>query len=618
MILQSLVRHYDALVDKQADIALSGWSRAKVSLALTLAPDGALLNVIPLKVPSADGKKEVPQSILVPEQVKRAAGVAANFLCDNGGYLLGLDGKGKPERTKQCFAAAKELHHKVLDGVDSDAAKAVRNFFDTWEPDTAEQNEKLAEYLDEIKAGANCVFQTQDGNYVQNDSAVKAAWEKYHTTVPDDAVIRRCLVTGERAPIARLHPSVKGINGAQPSGASLVSYNAPAFDSYTHDMEDGTGQGLNAPVSQTAAFKYGTVLNYMTADRAHVQRIADTTVLYWDEDAQPLNQDIWASILLGDDRKITQADLDGIIKALATGGDTAYHGKIIRYDNPFYVLGLAPNASRLSVRFFLQSEFGRMVTHLQEHNDRLKIVQPSFETRHGLPLWNLLNETANQKSKNKTPPAPMAGAVLTSIIMGTDYPASLFQNVMLRIRAEHDISWRKAAIIKAYFLKNQEIAESAKEAATVELNQDSNYTPYVLGRLFAVLEMVQIVANRETKTTNRETKTTNRETKTTNPGIKATIKDKYFTSASATPALVFPLLLSLSQHHQRKLTAGSKIHYDQIITDLESRIHEELPSRFTLQEQGAFYLGYYHEKQQLFTSHKKEEQNVTEEDSNNE
>lgn len=584
MILQSLVRHYDALAAR-GKISPVGWSTAKVAFALELARDGSLLGVIPMKIPSKGDKKEVPQPMRVPEQVKKASGVAANFLCDSGAYVLGIDNKGKPERTKKCFEASKQLHHEILDGVEDEAADAVLHFFDTWQTDTAEKNNVLADFLDEIKAGASIIFKTEDGGNIQDDIKVKAAWEKHCTQKSDGAVMMRCLVTGEKAPVARLHPNIKGIKGAQPSGASLVSYNAPAFESYGHELLDDTGQGLNGPVSELAAFKYTTALNYMTADRNHVQHIADTTVLYWADDAEPAYQDIFSAEAFSSSDSINEADLKGIVNALAGGGNTRFQDTELKADNPFYVLGLAPNASRLSVRFFLQNEFGRMLENLHEHNKRLEITRPSFETKTSLPLWNLLNETANQNSKNKTPPPPMTGAVLMSILTGSDYPASLFENVMLRIRAEHDISWQKAAIIKAYYLKNKRMTVP-EEVLQVELNEKSDYTPYVLGRLFALLEMVQ---------------------KTANPGIKTTIQNKYFTSASATPATIFPLLLSLSQHHQRKLSEGSKIYYDKKITGLENRLHETLPTHFTLQEQGAFYLGYYHEKQALFISDKKDD-----------
>lgn len=592
MILQSLVRHYDALAEN-GRVSPPGWSIARVSFALQIAPDGGLINIIPLKVPSKNktGKKEVPQLMRVPEQIKKASGIAANFLCDSSSYMLGIDGKGKPERTKKCFEASKKLCHEILGSVNSEAAKSVLNFFDSWQPSEAEKNPVLAPFLDEIKEGGNIIFKTEDGSNVHNDNDVKEAWEEHCRKRSEDSVVMRCLVTGRKAPVARLHPSIKGIKGAQPSGASLVSYNSQASESYGHEQADKTGQGLNAPVSETAAFKYGAALNYMVADRDHVQRIADTTVLYWAEDAEPAYQDIFSADIFGSNEKITQADLDGIMKQIAGGGSTiAFNERTLNAENDFFVLGLAPNTSRLSVRFFLQSEFGTMLRNLNAHNRRLKIVQPMGEN-HELPLWNLLNETADQKSKDKNPPAPMAAAVLMAILKGTDYPQSFFESIMLRIRAEHDINWRKAAIIKAYFLKNKEVTVP-KEVLKVELNEKSNYLPYVLGRLFATLEMVQ---------------------KTANPGIKSTIRNKYFTSASATPAAIFPMLISLSQHHQRKLSEGSKVYYDKIISDLEGRIHETLPARFSLQEQGAFYLGYYHEKQALFTSDKKDDVKVKEE-----
>lgn len=575
MILQSLVDCYDALA-KKGTICPAGWSIAKVSLALELAEDGSVLRVLPLKVPAQNGKKEVPQPMWVPEQAKRASGVSANFLCDNGAYFLCIDDKGKPERTKKCFLAAKELHHKILDGVESDAAKAVLAFFDTWQIEKAEEAEVLSGVMDEIKTGANLIFK-RNGEYIQEDHAVRAAWEKQQQVVPKDAVIMRCLVTGEEAPVARLHPSIKGVNGAQPSGASLVSYNAPAFESYGHEDRDGTGRGLNAPVSEVAAFKYGTALNYLIADREHVQRIADTTVVYWAQNAEVLYQDIMGMGIFGQkENKIGVKTIGGVLKQMRDGG--SINGVQLKFDNPFYILGLAPNASRLSVRFFLQSEFGTMLENLNEHNKRLEIIQPMGEKKE-LPLWNLLNELADQNAQDQKPPAPTAGAVLRSIVLGTDYPAALFENVMLRIKTERDIKWRKAAILKAYYLKNKEFV-IPKEVLGVELNENSTYLPYVLGRLFAVLEKVQTTAT---------------------PGIKATIRNKYFTSASATPASIFPVLLTLSQHHQRKLSEGSKVYYDKIITDLENRIHETLPARFKLQDQGVFYLGYYHEKQKLFT-----------------
>lgn len=393
-------------------------------------------------------------------------------------------------------------------------------------------------------------------------------------------------MTGQTAPIARLHPAIKGVQGAQSSGASLVSFNAAAFESYGHEQADKTGQGLNSPVSEKAAFAYGTVLNRLLADREHIQYIGDTAVLCWAEDAEPLCQDLFCGAMFGSvSSRITQKDLWDTIKSLAQGTPLDINGIPLHPENHFYVLGLAPSAARLSVRFFLQDTFGNLLTHLLEHYERLEIVKPSYHEKSDLPLWKLLNETVNQNSRDKKASPPMAGAVARAILTGGMYPVSLFEQTMIRIRAEQTITYGRAAIIKAFLTKNDQF-HVPKEVLTVELNEQSAYLPYVLGRLFAVLERVQ---------------------KDANPDIKATIKDKYFNSASSTPATIFPLLTKLSQSHLRKLNTGLRISYENRITELEGRIYQTLPAHLSLPEQGAFHLGYYHQVQKLYEKKVKEE-----------
>lgn len=584
MILQALYTYYGALAAR-GEISPPGWCEAKVSFALDIDEDGILCGVIPLKYVPDGGKKEVPQPLQVPEQVKKTSGVSANFLCENSSYFLGVDDKGKPARSRQCFEAARTLHESILTGVDSPAARAVLAFFSRWQPKNAASHPVLGPYLDEIVKGANLIFSV-NGQYTQNDPAVREAWQAYHTAKADGTVMGRCLVTGQMAPIARLHPAIKGVKDAQSSGASLVSFNAAAFESYGHELADETGQGLNAPVSESAAFAYGTALNRLLADREHVQYIGDTAVLCWAEDAEPLCQDLFCGTMFGSTpQRIAQEDLWAAVKALAGGAPVDLNGIPLHPENHFYVLGLAPSAARLSVRFFLQDTLGSLLSHLLEHYRRLEIVKPSYVEKSELPLWKLLNETANQNSRDKKASPPMAGAVARAILTGGMYPVSLFEQTMMRVRAEQDITYGRAAIIKAFLTKNDQF-NVPKEVLTVELNEQSTYLPYVLGRLFAVLERVQLDAN---------------------PGIKATIKDKYFNSASSSPATIFPLLTKLSQSHLRKLNTGLRITYEKRITDLEGRIGQTLPAHLSLPEQGAFHLGYYHQVQKLYEKKVQEE-----------
>ena len=583
MILQALYTYYNAL-SARGDISPPGWCDAKVSFALDLDEDGTLHGVIPLKYIPDGGKKEIPQILRVPEQVKKTSGVSSNFLCENSSYFLGIDNKGNLVRSLQCFEAARVLHESILSGVDSPAARGVLAFFSQWQPENAASHPALMEYLDAIM-GANLVF-TVNGRYAQDDPDIQAAWQSCHAAKAEDAVVGRCLVTGQTAPIARLHPAIKGVQGAQSSGASLVSFNAAAFESYGHEQSDKTGQGLNSPVSEKAAFAYGSVLNRMLIDREHVQYIGDTAVLCWAEDAEPLCQDLFCGAMFGSvSSRITQKDLWDTIKSLAHGTPLDINGIPLHPENHFYVLGLAPSAARLSVRFFLQDTFGNLLTHLLEHYERLEIVKPSYVEKSDLPLWKLLNETVNQNSRDKKASPPMAGAVARAILTGGMYPVSLFEQAMMRIRAEQTITYGRAAIIKAFLTKNNQF-HVPEEVLTVELNEQSAYLPYVLGRLFAVLERVQ---------------------KDANPDIKATIKDKYFNSASSTPATIFPLLTKLSQSHLRKLNTGLRISYEKRITELEGRIYQTLPAHLSLPEQGAFHLGYYHQVQKLYEKKVKEE-----------
>ncbi len=590
MIIQSLAQYYDALA-KRGELSPPCWAQGKVSYALRLDRQGNLAGIMSLKKIPEGAKKEVPDIQMVPEPFKKTSGIRPNFLFDSSAYFLGIDGKKANSRAVQCFAEARKFHHEILDAVDAPSAKEVLSFFDTWDVSKAETNTVLTPFLEDIKQGAGLVFELSSGLYAHEEPAIRKAWESYKNSDAEGDALGICMVTGEKTKIARLHPSIKGIAGAQSSGASLVSFNAPAFESYGHENrsdKENSGQGFNSPIGELTAFKYTTVLNHMISERKYTQRIADTTLFYWAEDAEPLYQDILGCGLWGEnDSTISLKDLASVVEKLRNAGEMDFQGVRLKSSNRFYVLGIAPNAARLSVRFFLQDSFGEMLEHLEKYRKDLEITRPAYAQDAPFSLWHLLNETANQKSKTKTPPPPMTGAVLRSILMGYEFPVSLYQNVLLRIRVEQDINWKKAAILKAYLLRTR-YNQKIQEVLTVELNERSECVPYVLGRLFAVLERLQEDAN---------------------PGIKATIRDRYFASASTTPASVFPLVLRLSQHHVRKLKSdGSRRkYYDKMIGELMDRIHSQIPARMSLQEQGVFYLGYYHQRQDFFKSKKEEE-----------
>ena len=575
MILQALTRYYEDLLSR-GEIAAPGWAPAKISFALCLNENGELTQIVPTMDEVSKGKKTVfqPQLITLPAAVKRTVSIAANFLWDNSAYLLGIDQKGKPERSRECFAAAAKLHHAVLDSVDSPNARAILAFFDTWNPEHAAEHPALIRQLDDVTAGGNLVFRV-DGRKVEEDAAIREAWQRYRDG-GESGVKMQCLVTGKEDEIAAVHPSVKGVRDAQSSGAALVSFNAPAFCSY------GREQNYNAPVGKYAAFAYTAALNHLLADSDHVQHIGDTTVVCWAEGADDAYPGFFSAVIGGGTYGgLSDNDLRAALKRLANGLPCDDLG--VDPNRPFYILGLAPNAARLSVRFFLRDSFGKLMENVNAHYARLEIAGAKYSI---LPLWALLNATVRD-SKKQVPSPVVSGATVRAVFSGTPYPVSLMEAVLLRIRAERNITWGKAAIIKAYYLKNPH-EDCPKEVLTVSLNEASTNPAYTLGRLFSVYEAVQQAAN---------------------PGINATIKDKYFNSAAAMPASIFPVLNNLCQKHLRKLDARQRVYYDKQIMKLKGVLNENYPARMTLAQQGSFDLGYYHQTQKRYTK-KEEKENV--------
>ena len=586
MILQALTQYYEDLL-RLGKINRPGWSKQKVSYSLLLSEEGELLQLLHLQQEVQRGNKTVlgPQEMWVPSPVKRSSGIRPNFLCDTSSYLLGVDGKGKADRSIDCFAASKALHLQLLKEVDSPIARAIVRFFEHWDPSQAASHPALQEDWEELLKGGNLTF-SLDKLFAAQDPAIADAWTRHYEDSSDDAEPIRCLVTGQTGTLARLHPSIKGVAGAQSSGASLVSFNAPAFCSFEHE------QGANAPVSDYAAFAYTTALNTLLADRNRVSRVGDTTILCWAAGGESAYQDCFLMSIFDD--SYTENDILNTLHHLSKGESIQWDDTRLSPDTRFYVLGLAPNAARLSVRFFWQNSFGALARNLERHYQRLEIIRPSFDKFPTLPIWRLVLETVRKAPPGGRAPEPhprLAGDLLLAVLNDTLYPATLLNGVELRIRAERSVSRGQAAILKAYYTKYLEQFQPdspMKEALTVELNEQTNYLPYLLGRLFAVLEGLQQSAN---------------------PGINNTIKDRYFNSASATPAIVFPQLINLAQKHLNKLDGGLAVYYDKQITELSSRITQTLPTRMSLAEQSAFQLGYYHETQRRYTAKaKKEEQ----------
>ncbi len=602
MILQALYDYYQILLaDPDLGISPPGYSATKVSYILNLSQSGELIEILPLYTKFFDGKKEgerLGRTMIVPDQVKRSVNISANFLCDNATYVLGITQKEAkdPNYAYLRFEAFRRLHNDLLANLENRTAQAIVKFLQSHDPDSVQNHPLISHHIDGLLAGGNLLFFVEGSNPV-DDPLIRQVWEQYR--FGKDSVQLQCLVTGEIEPIARLHPSIKGVRGAQSTGASLVSFNLDAFESYN------LKQGLNSPVSQKAASGYGVALNYLLSDQNPNRKIhlGDTTVVYWAQSKDRRYASIFAALItpefqqqdeqrneyMRDKRGEKQLGVIAQKVEQIKAFDLNELRKNIDENTRFYVLGIAPSAARLAVRFFLTEPFGVFADRIMQHYDDSRIVKEYPQQPDYLSPYRILSECVSPKVRQreeelKVSWSLLGGSLIRCILTGAPYPEGLYVAIINRIKHDSDdenrsikINYARAAYIKAHLIRKyrRQNTNPYQEALRMTLNESYNHPAYVLGRLFAVLEKAQKEALGQS--------------------INATIKDRYFTSACASPASVFPTLLRLSHHHTAKAEYGGLI--DRQIQGLLDLLEAKpFPNRFTLEEQGIFVLGYYHQR----------------------
>lgn len=617
MILQSLYNYYQVLLkDRTVTIALPGYRSENINYILNLSKDGELLDVIPLtdKVPKGKKVQDVNYQVMrVPERVKRTGtDPKPNFLWDNSAFVLGIpEQKSKNvEYGKRRFEAFRQHNIEILSKANSENARAVIAFLKKHNPKTAVQHIAISRYADEFLKGGNLTFQVE-GQFVFNDPEVGRVWEEHLIERDQKAVKMQCLVTGKEAPIARTHPDVKGIRGTRQNRASLVSFNLDSFESY------GRKQAFNSPVSQRVASGYGVVLDYLLSSQNPNPPIylGDAALIYWAESPDKRYPSAFAAIInpayfdeAEDDeakdkqqgRRKAEKKMGEVAQEIEKGKPLDIRGITEGLDptTRFYMLGLAPNAlenaSRLTVRFFLTEPFGKIVERIMQHYDDLQIEKEHPNQQTYISPYRILAECVSPKVTQRDDEVKkswslLGGAFMRSILTGTPYPEGLYAAFINRIRHDTDetndegrrrnvkINYIRAAYIKAHLIRKyrRQGNNPYQEALQMSLNESYIHPAYVLGRLFAWLERAQRAALGQ--------------------NINATIKDRYFTSACASPASVFPILLRLSHHHLEKAEYGK--YFERQIEGLLAMLEAKpFPARLTLDEQGIFILGYYHQR----------------------
>ncbi|WP_373652302.1 type I-C CRISPR-associated protein Cas8c/Csd1 [Schlesneria sp. DSM 10557] len=573
MILQALNSYYERLAaEPDSDIAPAGFSRQKISYAVVLDPDGSLHGIEDLR--TGDGKKKVAASLLVCGDSKPpGAGVNPCFLWDNPAYMLGYKPDDpKPERTRQAFEAFRQRHLELEQTIQDPQFSAVCRFLEKWDPAQSVEHPGLVE----IGTGFGLFRIRGKSQFVHEVDSVRQWWrdQLQQATTSTEAELGQCLVTGRKAPIARLHdPKIKGVSGAQSSGAAIVSFNLDAFESY------GKEQSRNAPVSETAAFQYCTALNSLLADRSRRVQIGDATTVFWTEKPTPM-ENIFG-LVLGNPPPEDEGLLNKLQNILHLIAQGKYPAELGDKETPFYILGLSPNAARISVRFWRVSSLGEIVANLQQHFVDLSLQHRESEPDFISP-WQILRETVRD---SKDIPPQLSGALMRSILSGQAYPQMLLAALIRRVRADRELRYLRVAPIKACLNRQFRLNSSPTQEIAMTLDPNREDVAYCLGRLFAELEKTQEDAL---------------------PGINDTIKDRYFGSASATPAAVFPRLIRLSQHHLGKLEKGKRLFHEKRFQEIVGKL-QKFPGHLNLQDQGLFAIGYYHQRQDFFIRKEKAE-----------
>lgn len=597
MILKELADYYELLLGinrEEPVVGKEGWANDKVSYVVTIDYNGQVKSIFSIEEPKKLNKKEVlaPVKRMIPVHEGRSGKTPKPyFLCDTAKYILGAwfpSGNEETDKKNQkqaqvYFQACAEAHKKILENSENKLAQSVCKFFETWDFEKNKDNFTVDWKLAEK---SNVVFRSfETGEELLKNKEVNDIWDSYNENINNAGVQKvRCLVSGRLAPVARLHPQFRGIQGANPSGAALVSFNGAAFESY------GKEQGDNAPVSQYIANAYGQALSYLLSDITHHKQIGDATTVFWAKTnkSESAYTNFMSQFLDGADEDEEEKMLS-VMSHIARGEIADYKETELNPGVPFFILGLSPSVARISVRFFYGNTFGKLVSNVQKHYKRMEIESPVYEKKRFPSIREILYETVNKKSTKKQSQPVLSGALMRAVLEDRSYPAGVYNNIMLRIHAERFLNRNRAAFIKAYIIKNY---PGKKEAVdTMKLNEDTDYVPYVLGRLFEILEEIQSEAIE-----------------------KETIKERYFNSASTNPSIVFPQMLRLANSHLNVLKRdkkGAQINLEKSLGGLCGKIHSNFPKYLSLEDQGIFMLGYYHQQQKRFAKKDKKTNNDT-------
>lgn len=576
MILQALYEYYQRKADDpDSDIAPRGYEKKDIPFIVVVDGEGNFVNLEDTR--EAEGKNKRARSFLVHKTKGRPGAKSyetANILWDHFGYVLAHP---KDDSAKAVTDAANQ--HATFTKVVGELAekfpantslKAVSLFLAS-----KEQKERVFSHptWEECKKkdGTNLSFRlVGQSEIVAEHPDLKLLVED----VSDDDSLQEvsngiCLITGKYGPVKILHTATSLPGGK--SGGKLVGFQKNSgYDSYYKE------QGTNAPVSVEAEDAYTTALNVLLGkDSTNKLRLSDTTILFWAEKAHVLEEKF--PLFFANPDKDNPDRNSQEVKALF---ESVRSGKLNNEgETRFYILGIAPNAARISVRFWRTGTVGEVATQIAQHFTDLEMVKQRKDDHEYFTLFNLLTNIAFDHKVDYLQPN-LAAAIFESAIGGTPYPSTLQQQCLRRIKAEQHVGRIRAAILKAYLNRKNRISTIKEKDIEMALDVTNTNQGYLCGRLFAVLEKIQEEAQ---------------------PGINSTIKDRYYGAASSTPVTVFGRLLGLSNHHLAKLNPGRKVNFEKLIQEVVAEVSSKgMPAHLSLDDQSRFAIGYYHQRQHFF------------------
>ena len=596
MLIKALCDYYDILAVK-GSVLPAGYSKVNIHYKISLTEDGRIDELIDcqkdelVEMGNKTKKKKGPVEMVMPERTEKP-GIDANIAEHRPLYIFGLNldkdhltPDDRTDKAKKSHMAFVKANLDFTENLQSPIISAFRNFLLSWKPEEQTENELILGLgKDYQKAGFAFCLSGEPDCLLHEDQELKKKWEKEYAgkaVEGDTARTAQCAVTGETEPIARIHSKIKGVYGGLATGSVLIGFNNDSENSY------GNEQSYNSNISETAMKKYTEALNFLLSSNRHKAMLDEMTIVFWAMSSQDTYEDLFMKLFLGQQDQMDAEKTDAMLKKLLRDASDANvtEERLLSLDmiDPnvdFYMLGLKPNSSRLSVKFIIRRKYADVLWNIAKFQKDLQVT----EDFHPVALWQIKREMISPKSRNEKVNSAVISRLLESVFNGGMYPVSLLETIVRRVKTDDGsgkINSVRAGIIKACINNNK-----SKEELKVSLDKTNQTPAYLCGRLFAVLEKLQQDAS--------------------NNSLNRTIKDAYFASASARPALVFPKLIRLAQNHLNKVKYP--VYYNKLIGEIMDGLNGEFPEILRLMDQGKFDVGYYQQNQDLWKKTDKSEE----------